>query len=312
MNIVFLLKPLSTIIPGKDTSLLFMQACQQFGCNLFFLEQNGASITSEGVKFRVNRFRCLDKGGSHSLFEIIETCLIHESNVDGLFIRTDPPFDARYLNDMWVLEQVTAPIKFINHPRGIKEVNEKIWVTQFKQCIPPTCITKNVEDLNDFLNVHESIILKPTDGFGGQSIVQLTKGDLNKNALFELLTDNFTRYTVAQKYIPESKNGDKRILISDGNAIGAILRIHSSNDHRNNFFAGGTAHKADITANDLSIINYIHPYLKKLGLRFVGIDIIGDFLIEINVTSPTCLQELNRLNQVEYHIDLVQQWLELS
>jgi glutathione synthase len=310
MNVVFLMKPLSTVVKNKDTSLLFMQACQMLGCNLYFLSQNNATITKNGVIFNVQKFSC-NSESSTSVFEIHESKQLHESEIEAVFIRTDPPFDKRYLNDMWVLEQVKAPIKYINHPKGIKAVNEKIWVSQFKTLIPDTCISSKKEELNDFLNKHNKIILKPTDGFGGESICVVTKEDPNKNVLFEMVSENYTNYVIAQDYLPEAKSGDKRILLADGEPVAAILRHHSNLDHRNNFFAGGIAKTTEISERDQHIINKLKPYLLKLGLRFVGIDIIGDYLIEVNVTSPTCLQEYNQLNNKSIHIDLIKSWLNL-
>lgn len=310
MNVIFLMKPLATVVRDKDTSLLFMKAAQELGCNLYFLSQNNASITKKGVVFHVQRFSCLDDSAS-SVFEVHESTQLHENVVEALFIRTDPPFDKSYLHDMWVLEQVKAPIKFINHPRGIKEVNEKIWATQFKEIIPDTCITCNKQELNSFLNTHKKIILKPTDGFGGESICILTQDDPNKHVLLEMLSNNFSQYVIAQQYLADAKNGDKRILLADAEPVGVVLRHHSNSDHRNNFFAGGTAKLAELTDRDHFIMDQLKPYLIKLGLRFVGIDIIGGYLIEVNVTSPTCLQEYNQLNNKSIHLDLVKSWLNL-
>ena len=310
MNIIFLMKPLSTVVKGKDTSLLFMQACEELGGKLYYLAQNDASITTQGVEFSVTPFSCNQKSNP-KLFTTYEKKVLHESEVHSVFIRTDPPFDQRYLNDMWVLEQVRFPVNFVNHPKGIREVNEKIWASQFKEIIPETCIASNKEQLQKFINIHKKIILKPTDGFGGEAICILDINDPNKNVLFEMLTRNYSNYIIAQKYIKEADRGDKRILLVDGEPMAAILRCHSENDHRNNFFAGGTAKLTTITKNDEKIINEISNKLTKLGLRFVGLDIIGDYLIEVNVTSPTCLQEYNNLNSTKTHLQIIKKLLNL-
>jgi glutathione synthase len=154
----------------------------------------------------------------------------------------------------------------------------------------------------------KDVIAKPTDGFGGQSIFHIKANGPNMNVILETLTNNWTNDIIVQKYIPEAQHGDKRILLLNGNPLGAVLRLHADNDHRNNFFSGGKPHAAEITKRDQEIIDHIKPELKKLGLYFVGIDIIGDYLIEINVTSPTCLQEMNRL----YHDHLEDRVIDFS
>ena len=206
---------------------------------------------------------------------------------------------------MWVLEHCPSHIQLINSPTGIRTVNEKIWTTQFKSIIPKTWVTSSIKELKSLLSNEKQLILKPTDGFGGQSIYKVTNNDCNKNVIFETMTKNNTQYVIAQTHLDEAKDGDKRILLWQGEPLGAILRKHSSSDHRNNFFSGGTAQPATITKQDKHIISILKPKLKELNLQFVGIDIIGDYLIEVNVTSPTCLQELNKLSNKSYHIEIM-------
>ncbi len=299
MNILFLMKPLETIIPEKDTSLLFMQACERSGHNIFYLPQGKCSLTPKGAMFDVTKLTTTTKKPLH----ILENIRLHETEVDTIFVRTDPPFDSAYLHDMWILEQTR--INIVNDPKGIRTVNEKIWVTQFKELIPKTIITSQISELNAALAQYKTIILKPTDGFGGQAICKVTESDVNKNVLFEMLTKNNTTYVIAQEYIQAATIGDKRILLLDGNPIGSLLRVHSDKDHRNNFFAGGQAQKSTLTKKELYIVDQLKPHLNHLGLRFVGIDIIGDFLIEVNVTSPTCLQELNALENATFEDKIV-------
>jgi len=214
-----------------------------------------------------------------------------DKDIDCLFIRTDPPFDEHYLMNTWLLDQLTEKVFIINHPTGIRTVNEKIWATQFKDLVPPTLITRQKKEIIKFLDNHQTIILKPTNSYGGNAIFKLKKNDPNTNSLIELMTKT---EVIAQPFLKESEKGDKRILLLDGEPLGAILRVHSPNDFRNNFFAGGHPEKTTITSRDNKIIQTLKPHLQKLGLHFVGIDIIGKYLIEVNVTSPTCLQEMNR------------------
>ena len=149
--------------------------------------------------------------------------------------------------------------------------------------------------LKEFLQKHSEIIAKPTNSYGGQSIFYIKSGDRNVNVIFETLTAGYSRDIILQKFIPESRDGDKRIILLNGEPLGAVLRLHSKEDHRNNFFAGGKPHAAEISAREKQIINALKPHLRRLGLYFVGIDVIGEYLIEVNVTSPTCLQEINHL-----------------
>ena len=186
-------------------------------------------------------------------------------------------------------------IPIINSPRGLRTVNEKIWATRFPNLVPQTAVTRHKDDFLRFLRNEKDIVVKPTNGFGGMSVFRLKEGDQNAPVTFETLSKGGGKEVVLQKYIPEAEKGDKRVLLLDGNPLGAVLRVHSSKDHRNNFYAGGRAEPTELTPRDCEIIQSLGPELRRLGLTFVGIDIVGDHLTEVNVTSPTCLQEMNAL-----------------
>ena len=207
--------------------------------------------------------------------------------------------DERYLMNTWLLDHLPRSVAVINNPSGIRTVNEKVWVSQFKNITPPTIISANKGDLMDFIARHKNIIAKPANAFGGTGVFHVEKGSTNTKVILETLTGRYQHAIVVQKYIPESKNGDKRILLLDGKILGALLRMHEDGEHRNNFFAGGKPKPAVVNARDKKIVSILKPHLQKLGLYFVGIDILGDYLIEVNVTSPTCLQEMNRLYNVK-------------
>ena len=194
----------------------------------------------------------------------------------------------------WLLDELATRKKVINHPTGIRTVNEKVWVTQFRNIIPLTLVSQSKAEIQAFIDTHHTVILKPTNAFGGQGIAKVTQEDTNKDVLIELLTENETIHIIAQAYIKEAVKGDKRILLLNGDPLGAIYRINPNHGHRHNLFAGGITKPAEITPSDHTIIEHLAPHLKKLGLFFVGIDILGDKLIEVNVTSPTCLQEMSR------------------
>jgi len=237
-----------------------------------------------------------------------EPTTIDQNDVHVIFIRTDPPFNEQYLHNTWLLDLLPSIIPVINTPGGIRAANEKIWAMQFTSVIPNTLIGRQKDDLKQFLIVEKDVIAKPTDSFGGQSIFHIKSGDPNSNVILESLTHNWQRDIIVQKYIQEAQKGDKRILILDGEPLGAVLRLHAEGDHRNNFHSGGKPLSIDINNRDKEIIEQLKPALKKLGLYFVGIDVIGDYLIEVNVTSPTCLQEMNRL----YHCHLEDRVIEFS
>lgn len=296
MNFVFLMDPLHTVIVEKDTTLALMVGAHNRGHKVYFMPNGGITRINSTTHFHVIELTPqLDPKdpfiNQHSLD-------LFEEDVDAVFIRTDPPFDGQYLFNTWVLDLVAQHIPVINNPAGIRTTNEKVWATQFTDIVPPQIIGRNKKDLQHFLIKEKDVVAKPTDGFGGQSVFHVHQGDRNANVILETLTNNWKKDIIVQKFIPESKDGDKRILLLNGEPLGAVLRLHAEDDHRNNFFSGGSAQPAEIGDRDLKIIKILKPHLKRLGLYFVGIDVIGDYLTEVNVTSPTCLQEMNRLNNV--------------
>ena len=307
MKILFLMKPLAYVKPDKDTSLLLMQASQRLGHDIYFLPQGGASVTPDGLVFDGILIACT--GNKEFPFDVRQRERLHENDVDVIFIRTDPPFDDAYLHDMWVLDRLSDRVRCINSPAGIRTVNEKLWLTQFKDLIPKTWVTTSRDMLEAVLSEQGQLILKPTNGFGGQSIFLLLQDDVNKHVILDTMFAKNTVYVVAQEVLADAAQGDKRILLCDGEPIGAVLRVHPVDDHRNNLDSGGQAFATEITGRDQDIIDVLKPQLLSLGLRFVGIDVIGDYLIEVNVTSPTCLQELNTLDGYAHEDELVSRFL---
>lgn len=287
------MKPLSYIIPEKDTSLLLIQACLAAGHRAYYLPQQQMSLTPNGALFHCTP---LDYCSQTNRLLTQNPVTLHESDVSVIFIRTDPPFDDAYLHDMWLLEQLPTRIRCINSAHGIRTVNEKIWTTQFKDLIPPTWVTASKSMIVTLLQTHQTLIIKPTNHFGGHGIFKLEHNQDNTQAIIELLTNYGQKTVIVQTYLEQAKEGDKRILLLDGNPIGAVLRQHNNCDHRNNFMAGGIPYQTTITPKEHALIHCIKPQLIQHGLRFVGIDCIGETLIEINVTSPTCLQEINSLS----------------
>lgn len=304
MNLLFLMDPLDTVIMEKDTTFALMLSAHRKKHKIFYLPDGGMTLRDGQLFF--DTIPVIPQQNKEQPFIQEEEIILQEDEIDAIFIRSDPPFDPQYLINTWFLDKLSRRIPVINSPQGIRTVNEKIWVTQFTSLVPRTVISRQKEDLLDFIKMEHHVVAKPTDGFGGQSIFQIQQGDTNTNVILETLTSRWSREIILQQYIPASQQGDKRILLLDGEPLGAVLRVHSAQDHRNNFFAGGKPHPAEITDRDREIIEEIKPQLQRLGLYFVGIDIIGDYLIEVNVTSPTCLQEMNRLYHKQLEDDVIE------
>jgi glutathione synthase len=296
MKIVFLMDPLETVVYEKDTSFILMKEASRRGYQTYYLPKSGLHLNTTGVYFDLTEVKPTDN--PKSPFEIIGDVQLKDTEIDVVFIRTDPPFDDLYLMHTWLLERCSPNVKVLNSPNGIRTVNEKVWATQFTSLVPPTLVSASCKEILSFLDSHKKIVVKPTDGFGGKDIHILELEDEKINTILSEMTQDGLRPIISQNFVPESEIGDKRILLLNGEPLGAVLRVHSDTDFRNNFFAGGTSEATEITPRDLEIIDTLKPYIKDLGLFFVGIDIMGDYLIEVNVTSPTCLQEMNALYDV--------------
>ena len=219
------------------------------------------------------------------------------AELDALLVRKDPPFDMEYVYMTYILEHPAAGgTLVVNHPKGLRDMNEKACITRFPQCIAPTLITRSADRINDFLAEHGTLALKPLDGMGGASVFRLDKDDLNRNVIVETLTGNSQRYIMAQQYLTAVAQGDKRILLIDGQPYPyALARIPPPGEMRGNLAAGGTGKGVALSARDRWICEQVGPCLREMGMLFAGLDVIGDHLTEINVTSPTCLRELERL-----------------
>ncbi|MDX2164277.1 MAG: glutathione synthase [Gammaproteobacteria bacterium] len=214
-----------------------------------------------------------------------------------IFMRKDPPVDQEYLYTTIMLDlAVKQCVKVINNPQALRDCNEKLFISWFPQCCPPTLTTFNSQLIHDFLNRHKEIILKPLNGMGGQGIQLVSADDKDVIAVIEAATKHDTVRVMAQKYLPEIKNGDKRIIMMHGKPLPyALSRFAKPGEIRANLAAGGSYQKAELTERDKFICSQVGPVLKEKGLLFVGLDVIGDYLTEINVTSPTCLREIDKL-----------------
>ena len=297
MKFLFLMDPLESVKFEKDTTFMMMLCAHTRGHEIYYVPKDGISLMEGKVYFHVTKV--IPQLIAHQPFKKESSSRLSQDEIHAVFVRPDPPFDEQYLMNTWALDHLPKNIAVINDPSGIRTVNEKVWVSQFKNITPPTIISANKEDLLSFIAKHKNVIAKPSNGFGGQGVFHIEQRNTNTNVILETLTEKYHKAIIVQKYIPESKNGDKRILLLDGKILGCLLRMHEVGEHRNNFYAGGKPMATTISANDKKIAALLKPHLQKLRLHFVGIDILGDYLIEVNVTSPTCLQEMNRLYNVK-------------
>lgn len=292
--------PIADINYRKDSTLAMLLAAQQRGWELFYMEQRDLFL-ADGVAY--GRMRPLkvfsDEQQWFSLDEQLEAPLYE---LDVILMRKDPPFDMEYIYSTYLLEQAEAAGSLvINKPQSLRDANEKLFTAWFPQCTAPTLVSSDVERIRQFLTEQKEIILKPLDGMGGASIFKLALNDPNSSVIMETLTNHGRRYAMAQRYIPEISAGDKRILLIDGKPVPyALARVPAEGELRGNLAAGGRGVGVELNERDHWICNQIGPALRRHGLLFVGIDVIGDYLTEINVTSPTCIRELDKL----YNLDI--------
>ena len=303
MAYLFIIDPIESLNKIKDSSLLLMRECLRRNIEVHFSEINQFSINEGNVNIYSQKIISLEKGIKYQ-----DTKLNLSSFFKKIFIRKDPPFDDDYLNLTYLLDQaVKEGTDVINNPSSIRNHNEKLSILNFQEIIPPTIVTSTSSDVVNFLKTHGKIVLKPINGMAGNGIFVIDELDKNINSILETSTANDTKVMMAQKYIPDITEGDKRIIIIKGEPLPFCLaRIPDGKDFRANLAKGGTGIAKKLTTDDIKIVNVIKKYLVKSKLDFVGIDVIGKYLTEINVTSPTCLVEIENqtnFNSAEFIID---------
>ena len=296
MAYLFIIDPIESLNKIKDSSLLLMKECLRRNIEVHFSEINQFSIYEGKVNIHSQKIISLEKGIKYQ-----NTELNLSSFFKKIFIRKDPPFDDDYLNLTYLLDQaVKEGTDVINNPSSIRNHNEKLSILNFQEIIPPTIVTSTSSDVVNFLKLHEKIVVKPINGMAGNGIFVIDELDKNINSILETSTVNDTKVMMAQKYIPDIIEGDKRIIIIKGEPLPFCLaRIPGGKDFRANLAKGGTGIAKKLTADDIKIVNVIKEYLVKSKLDLVGIDVIGKYLTEINVTSPTCLVEIE--NQTNFN-----------
>lgn len=288
--------PVESVNTKKDSTYAMLREAQKRHWQIHYILQQDLFI-SDGVvyaNYRELEFR--DKQDPWYKLGPEKCTALHELNI--VLMRKDPPFDMNYIYSTYLLELAEARgLMVANKPSSIRDANEKLFSTWFPQCMVPTLVSTNTSQLKSFIDKHEQAVLKPLDSMGGAGIFRAHKSDVNTNVMLETLTQDESRPIMAQRYIPEIKQGDKRILLIDGEPVPfALARIPAEGEFRGNLAAGGSAKSVELSKRDRWICEQVAPALKQKGLVFVGLDVIGDYLTEINVTSPTCIRELDKAN----------------
>jgi len=305
MKIGVIMDPIESINVTKDSTLMMILEMQSRGMDVHFINPKNLSIKSLHSHAISQELKVdLDATVKFNLSEEKEVSL---ESFQAILMRQDPPFNMDYIYNTYVLDLAEKEgVLVVNSPSSLRNCNEKVFATNFPQCTTPFLVSSSLVLLKEFIAKYKDVIVKPLDGMGGVSIYRLISGDTNISVILEDITRNSSVKVMAQTYIPEISEGDKRILLVDGKPMDAsIARIPAEGELRGNLAAGGRALGKPLSENDLYICEEVGPTLKKLGLVFVGIDIIGNYLTEINVTSPTCIQEYKRLCNIDVAADLI-------
>ncbi|MSU89559.1 glutathione synthase [Rhodobacteraceae bacterium 2CG4] len=294
LNVAIQMDPIQSVDINADSSFRILEEAQARGHSLFYytpdkLIFDGGKVKARGWPLQVRREK-----GNH--FSLGDPATVDLADYDVVWLRQDPPFDMSYITTTHLLDMVRDTTLVVNDPFWVRNYPEKLLVLQFPELTPPTMIARDLGALRDFKHRHGDIILKPLYGNGGAGVFRLEHGDRNLNSLHELFAGINREPLIAQQFLPDVSGGDKRVILVDGEPVGAINRVPAEGETRSNMHVGGRAEKAELTARDRDICAAIGPLLREKGQIFVGIDVIGRYLTEINVTSPTGLQELERFD----------------
>jgi glutathione synthase len=295
VRLVVVMDPISDIKPAKDTTLAMLLVAQARGWQLWYAEQGDLWLRDGVPQGRLRPLTVEDD--LQDWYRLGESRIQGLAEFDVILMRKDPPFDMEYIYTTYILERAEAAgVLVVNKPQGLRDMNEKVYTAWFPQCCAPTLITRNMADMHAFLKEHGRIVCKPLYGMGGRSIFVIDSGDKNSNVIFETMTEYGTRFAIVQKYLPEIvDSGDSRVLVIDGEpAPYALARIPSATDNRGNLAAGAKGVGRELNARDRWLVSQIGPDLRQRGMLFVGLDVIGGYVTEINVTSPTGVRELDK------------------
>ena len=294
-----IMDPIQSISFYKDSTLAILLAAQAQGFELFYMEQSDLYIDNTGPKAQLRPLKVFND--ANKWFELGDSRDAALEEMDVLVMRKDPPFDSEFIYSTYILEAAERRGSLVvNKPQSLRDCNEKVFATEFPQCTPPLLVSRDQERLKGFLTEHQDVVYKPLDGMGGTSIFRVKEGDQNLNVILETVTKQGAETIMAQKFMPQITQGDKRILVVGGEIIPFCLaRIPTGSDFRGNLAAGGRGVVQPLSERDLWIAQQVAPTLKERGLIFVGLDVIGDYLTEINVTSPTCIREIDNAEDTQ-------------
>ena len=299
MKLGVVMDPIETINFKKDSTLAMMIEAQRKGHEIIYITPDSLFINS-GISYASSN-KMEVRNDPSDWFTKEEETIIELSELDSILMRQDPPFNSGYIYNTYVLEMAARQgVNIFNNPRSLRDCNEKVYATEFPQCCTKHLVTSRKDFLTDFVLENKDTVIKPLDGMGGASIFRVRANDPNLNVILETITDHFTEKVMIQEFIPEITEGDKRILIVDGKPMSAsIARVPAEGELRGNLAAGASAVAKSLSDRDLWICEEVGPSLVEKGLLLVGLDIIGDYLTEINVTSPTCFKEYKELCDID-------------
>lgn len=300
ISVGVIMDPIGSIKYSKDSTLAMLLAARRRDWELHYMEMGDLFMEEGEARAWMRPLEVY--ADENNWYELGSHAQQPLHSLDVILMRKDPPFDMEYIYATYMLEQAESQgTLVVNRARSLRDANEKVFTSQFPQCTPPTLISRRAGQLREFVQRHGDTILKPLEGMGGASIFKTVPQDPNTSVIIETLTRNGSRYAMAQRFIPEISAGDKRILLIDGTPVPyALARIPAKGELRGNLAAGGTGIGVELTERDYWICEQVSETLREMGLIFVGLDVIGDYLTEINVTSPTCIRELDR----EYGLDI--------
>ncbi|MCZ6556022.1 MAG: glutathione synthase [Candidatus Dadabacteria bacterium] len=306
LKMAFVMDPVGTINTEKDTTFVLMLEAQARGHEVWYLELKDMFV-KEAQAFGNATQISLER--SEDFYKLGGTQTLPLQSFDAVWMRKDPPVNNDFLYATYILSLIDEnKTKVLNNPTGIRESNEKLYSLFFPEIIPQSIVTKNIWQLEEFLSeAGGQIVVKPLDGHGGEGIFYVREGDRNANVILESITKFGTEYVIGQKFIEKVSEGDKRIIILNGEPLGAVLRVPKpGGEFRSNFHSGGSPAKSELTQRDLEICEAIGPRLRKDGLYLVGLDVIGGYVTEINTTSPTGVQEINNLDGVKLETQIIE------
>jgi glutathione synthase len=313
LKIGMIMDPIGSIKPYKDSSLAMLLEAQRRGAEIHYFEQRDLRILGGIASGTATRLEVRDDNSNW--FTLGDRFDIELGELDAILMRKDPPFDMEYIYTTYILDRAReAGALIVNDPHALRNINEKAYTAWFPDFTPLTLITRSMDDMKAFMDEHQHIVVKPLHGMGGRSIFVLRKGDKNASVVFETLTNYGQEFAMAQQFIPEISKGDKRILLIDGEPVPySLARIPPPHDNRGNLVIGAKGVGQELSERDRWICDQVGPVLRDNGVIFAGIDVIGDFMTEVNVTSPTAIRELDQMfdlniaglmfDAIERHLD---------